>query len=222
MSSERSFRWGWAETPEHARERAPWLQADWLDAERERLEAGPGGDVDANERLTRTGQAYVPGLKRTISMWLRLYERVQCGEMGGVDDGQQDLLVFVDGHDSRANVDPVWALAHLDDLYVNDAFGTAHRAHASTEDMTHSLPSVAGLLMEKKLAYLGRARGRCVYAHPTYPTLWQDMQFPGGALQPVAERGGRDPDQRLGAFSEIAPVQGGDPKLGHDVVHMRP
>lgn len=50
------------------------------------------------------------------------------------------------------------ALAQLGDLYVNDAFGTAHRAHASTEGLAHHLrPAVAGLLMEKELEYLGRA-----------------------------------------------------------------
>jgi phosphoglycerate kinase len=53
--------------------------------------------------------------------------------------------------------DPAFAsqLASLGDLYVNDAFGTAHRAHASTEGVTHSLPAVAGLLMEKELTFLG-------------------------------------------------------------------
>src|SRR5258705_3140590 len=46
-------------------------------------------------------------------------------------------------------------LSQLGDLYVNDAFGTAHRAHASTEGVAHHLrPAVAGLLMEKELAYL--------------------------------------------------------------------
>jgi triosephosphate isomerase len=47
-------------------------------------------------------------------------------------------------------------LAALGDVYVNDAFGTAHRAHASTEGVTHYLPSVAGLLMTKELEILGR------------------------------------------------------------------
>ena len=47
------------------------------------------------------------------------------------------------------------ALAHLADAYVNDAFGTAHRAHASTELVAAHLPACAGLLMEKELAYLG-------------------------------------------------------------------
>ena len=46
-------------------------------------------------------------------------------------------------------------LAALGDIYVNDAFGTAHRAHASTEGVAHYLPAVAGFLMEKELEALG-------------------------------------------------------------------
>jgi phosphoglycerate kinase len=48
-------------------------------------------------------------------------------------------------------------LASLGDVYVNDAFGTAHRAHASTEGVAHLLPAVAGDLMEKELSIMGRA-----------------------------------------------------------------
>lgn len=48
-------------------------------------------------------------------------------------------------------------LASLADLYVNDAFGTAHRAHASTEGVTHFKPGVAGFLLEKEIKYLGQA-----------------------------------------------------------------
>ncbi len=48
-------------------------------------------------------------------------------------------------------------LAAYGDVYVNDAFGTAHRAHASTETVAHFLPAVAGFLMEKELAYLSKA-----------------------------------------------------------------
>lgn len=47
-------------------------------------------------------------------------------------------------------------LASLADLYVNDAFGTAHRAHASTEGVTHFLPAAAGFLLEKEIKYLGQ------------------------------------------------------------------
>jgi phosphoglycerate kinase len=48
-------------------------------------------------------------------------------------------------------------LAALADIYVNDAFGSAHRAHASTEGVAHLLPAVAGFLMEKEIKYLGQA-----------------------------------------------------------------
>jgi len=48
-------------------------------------------------------------------------------------------------------------LAALAEVYVNDAFGAAHRAHASTEGVAHHLPAVAGFLMEKELEFLGRA-----------------------------------------------------------------
>jgi phosphoglycerate kinase len=55
--------------------------------------------------------------------------------------------------------DPALAagLARLGTLFVNDAFGSAHRAHASTEGVAHHLPAVAGFLMEKELTYLGKA-----------------------------------------------------------------
>jgi phosphoglycerate kinase len=55
--------------------------------------------------------------------------------------------------------DPALAeqLAALADLYVDDAFGSAHRAHASTEGVAHHLPAVAGFLMEKELEFLGKA-----------------------------------------------------------------
>ena len=56
------------------------------------------------------------------------------------------------------------ALAHFGDLYVNDAFGTAHRAHASTEGVGRCLPGVAGFLMEKEITYLGAA-----LANPAHP-----------------------------------------------------
>jgi phosphoglycerate kinase len=62
--------------------------------------------------------------------------------------------------------DPALAgqLAALADLYVNDAFGSAHRAHASTEGVAHRLPAVAGFLMEKELEFLGGALA--LPAHP--------------------------------------------------------
>lgn len=50
-------------------------------------------------------------------------------------------------------------LAKLGDVYVNDAFGSAHRAHSSTEGIARYLPAVSGFLMEQELEYLGRATG---------------------------------------------------------------
>lgn len=54
--------------------------------------------------------------------------------------------------------DPNFAkqLATLADVYVNDAFGTAHRAHASTEGIAHDLPAVSGFLLDKEIEYLGK------------------------------------------------------------------
>lgn len=62
-------------------------------------------------------------------------------------------------HAGETKNDPEMAsqLAKLADVYVNDAFGSAHRAHASTEGVAHHLPAVAGFLLEKEIKYLGQA-----------------------------------------------------------------
>jgi phosphoglycerate kinase len=57
-------------------------------------------------------------------------------------------------------------MAALGEVYVNDAFGSAHRAHSSTEGVTHFLPAVSGFLMEQELEYLGRA-----VANPEHPYI---------------------------------------------------
>jgi phosphoglycerate kinase len=73
--------------------------------------------------------------------------------------GQVILLENLRFYPGEEANDPAFArqLAGLADLYVNDAFGTAHRAHASTEGITHDLPAVSGFLMEKELNALGGA-----------------------------------------------------------------
>lgn len=62
-------------------------------------------------------------------------------------------------HPEEEKNDPVMSrqLANLAEVYVNDAFGSAHRAHASTEGVAHFLPAVAGFLLEKEIRYLGQA-----------------------------------------------------------------
>ena len=75
-------------------------------------------------------------------------------------DGEVLLLENLRFHPEEEKNVPDFArqLAALAEVYVNDAFGTAHRAHASTEGITHFLsPCAAGLLMEKELEYLGKA-----------------------------------------------------------------
>jgi phosphoglycerate kinase len=80
--------------------------------------------------------------------------------VAAMQDGDVVLLENVRFYPEEEANDPEFAknLASVADLYVNDAFGTAHRAHASTEGVTKYLsPSVAGFLMEKELQYLGSA-----------------------------------------------------------------
>lgn len=73
--------------------------------------------------------------------------------------GQVLVLENTRFHPEEEKNDPgmAKALASLADLYVNDAFGTAHRAHASTTGVANYLPSAAGFLMEKEIKYLGNA-----------------------------------------------------------------
>jgi 3-phosphoglycerate kinase len=76
-----------------------------------------------------------------------------------LEEGEVVLLENVRLHPEEEKNDPDFAekLASLAQLYVNDAFGTAHRAHASTEGVTKFVPGVAGYLMQKEIEYLGGA-----------------------------------------------------------------
>jgi phosphoglycerate kinase len=95
---------------------------------------------------------------------------VEAEEMAGkLEKGQTLLLENLRFHAEEEANDEKFAkqLANLADFYVNDAFGTAHRAHASTVGMTKFLQkSAAGLLMEKELDYLGKAM-----EHPEKPFI---------------------------------------------------
>ncbi len=74
-------------------------------------------------------------------------------------DGDVMLLENVRFHKEEEKNDPEFAkeLASMADIFVNDAFGTAHRAHASTEGVSHYLPSVCGFLIQKELDVMGGA-----------------------------------------------------------------
>ena len=83
---------------------------------------------------------------------------VARARVAGLPPGGLLLLENVRFYPQEEANDPAFAaeLAKLGDVYVNDAFGTAHRAHASTAGVAQYLPAVAGLLMERELAALGQ------------------------------------------------------------------
>lgn len=76
-----------------------------------------------------------------------------------LSEGEVMLLENLRFHPEERKNDPAFAkeLASLAEVYVNDAFGTAHRAHASTASIADYFPAVAGFLMEKEIEFLGRA-----------------------------------------------------------------
>jgi len=76
-----------------------------------------------------------------------------------LEAGKVVLLENIRFYPEEEANDPVFAksLSSLAQVFVNDAFGTAHRAHASTEGVAHYLPAVAGLLIEKELKFLGES-----------------------------------------------------------------
>jgi phosphoglycerate kinase len=83
-----------------------------------------------------------------------------------LENGELLLLENVRFHHEEETNDPAFAkaLASLADIYVDDAFGTAHRAHASTVGVASYLPSFSGFLMEKELQTLGK-----ILANPEHP-----------------------------------------------------
>ena len=95
------------------------------------------------KKVTKTDDCIGPAVKKTVS---------------AMEQGDVVLLENLRFHAEEEKNDPVFAkeLASLGDIFVNDAFGTAHRAHASTEGVTKYLPSVAGFLIEKEIRYLGQ------------------------------------------------------------------
>jgi phosphoglycerate kinase len=85
---------------------------------------------------------------------------------GNLKEGEVLLLENLRFHPEEEKNDPAFAqaLARLAEIFVNDAFGTAHRAHASTVGITQYLPSVAGFLVEKELEIMDKALN-----HPVHP-----------------------------------------------------
>ncbi|MBO0349476.1 phosphoglycerate kinase [Phormidium pseudopriestleyi FRX01] len=117
----------------------------------------PKGQVNEKMRLTPVAKRLSELLGKEVIKCDDCIGDEVANKVKGMENGQVALLENVRFYAEEEKNDPEFAkkLASVADLYVNDAFGTAHRAHASTEGVTHYLsPSVAGSLMEKELQYL--------------------------------------------------------------------
>ncbi|AFY78875.1 3-phosphoglycerate kinase [Pleurocapsa sp. PCC 7327] len=120
----------------------------------------PKGKVVDSMRLTPTAKRLGELLGQEVVMCDDCIGDSVAAAIANLQNGQVALLENVRFHAEEEKNDPEFAkqLAANADLYVNDAFGTAHRAHASTEGVTHYLsPCVAGYLIEKELNYLQAA-----------------------------------------------------------------
>ena len=120
----------------------------------------PKGQVKEELRLTPVAKRLSELLGQEVTKCDDCVGDAVTSTVNAMENGQVVLLENLRFHEAETKNEPEFAkqLAANADLYVNDAFGTAHRAHASTEGVTHYLsPSVAGYLIEKELNYLQNA-----------------------------------------------------------------
>ncbi|MEC0282274.1 phosphoglycerate kinase [Terribacillus saccharophilus] len=119
----------------------------------------PKGEVKEDLRLDPVAQRLSDLLDKEVVK----VDQVQGEEVNqaveGLADGDVLLIENVRFEAGEEKNDPelAKAFASIADVYVNDAFGAAHRAHASTEGVAKHLPAVAGLLLERELEVLGKA-----------------------------------------------------------------
>jgi phosphoglycerate kinase len=120
----------------------------------------PKGTVNEALRLNPVAERLSDYLKIPVAKTDKVIGPEVSEAVKALKPGEVLLLENVRFHPGEEKNDPelAKAFAELADVYVNDAFGAAHRAHASTEGIAHYLkPAVAGLLMEKELRILGEA-----------------------------------------------------------------
>ncbi|WP_127583151.1 phosphoglycerate kinase [Paenibacillus koleovorans] len=119
----------------------------------------PKGQVVEELRLTPVAARLSELLGKPVVSAKEAVGDAVKAQIAELADGGVLLLENVRFYPGEEKNDPelAAAFAELADLYVNDAFGAAHRAHASTEGIAHKLPAVSGLLMEKELDVLGKA-----------------------------------------------------------------
>ncbi len=126
----------------------------------------PDGKVVDTFRLAPVAQRLSDLLGRPVEMATDCIGPQVEAQATALQPGQVLLLENLRFHKQEEKNDADFArqLAALGEVYVNDAFGTAHRAHASTEGVTQYVPGVAGFLMEKEINFLGSA-----LEHPRRP-----------------------------------------------------
>lgn len=119
----------------------------------------PKGQVNSKYSLAPVAKHLSALLKTEVSLAPDCVGEEAAKAVESLAAGQVLLLENVRFHPEEEKNDPEFArrLAALAELFVNDAFGTAHRAHASTEGVTRYIPGVAGFLMQKELEVMGRA-----------------------------------------------------------------
>ena len=126
----------------------------------------PGGKVDDKLRLAIVAQRLSQILGKQVGITRNCIGSETEKSVESLKSGDVLLLENLRFHSAEERDSPLFAraLARLADIYVNDAFGTSHRSHASIVRVTEYLPSVAGLLLERELTTLGGILG-----NPSHP-----------------------------------------------------
>lgn len=119
----------------------------------------PKGEVVEELRLNAVAEKLQELSGKNVVKTDEAYGETVKAEIAKLEEGGLLLLENVRFYPGEEKNDPelAKAFAELADVYVNDAFGAAHRAHASTEGIAKHIPAVAGFLMEKELEVLGKA-----------------------------------------------------------------
>ncbi|MCM0625184.1 phosphoglycerate kinase [Lysinibacillus sp. OL1_EC] len=119
----------------------------------------PKGEVKEDMRLTAVGIRLAELMGKPVTKLDESIGQAVEEAVANMQDGDILLLENVRFHAGEEKNDPTLAqqFAQLADIYVNDAFGAAHRAHASTEGIAKHIPAVSGFLMQKELDVLGKA-----------------------------------------------------------------
>jgi phosphoglycerate kinase len=120
----------------------------------------PKGKVNPDYSLAPVAERLSELIEAPVRMARECIGNEVMQQVLAMQDGDVTLLENLRFHPEEEANDPDFSkeLASLGEVYVNDAFGTAHRAHASTEGITHYMPTaVAGYLIERELMYLGKA-----------------------------------------------------------------